>query len=106
MPTRSASATRCSGRRSSVSGGWDAGLRRRGGELLWREPSLRDEARRDLRLALDVARKQKARMLELRTAISMNRLLQNGDSGGRTGGMLAGIYGSFTEGLDTPDLAE
>jgi predicted ATPase len=51
--------------------------------------------------ALDVARRQRAVSLELRTALNMCRLKVRGCSG-----MLADAYARFTEGFDTVDLAE
>ena len=56
--------------------------------------------------ALEVARQQEAKSWELRTAMSMARLLR--DQGKRTDArdLLAPIYGWFTEGFDTPDLKE
>ena len=70
------------------------------GELLLRLP------RPDLHQALDVARRQQARALELRAAMSCARLWQQ--QGQRTAAytLLAPIYGWFTEGLDTADLED
>ena len=55
---------------------------------------------------MEVARKQQAKSLELRAATSLARL--GGDQGKRTEarGLLAPIYGWFTEGFDTADLKE
>ena len=59
-----------------------------------------------LKQALNVARMQRARSLELRAGMSMARLWR--DQGKRTEArdLLAPIYGWFTEGFDTPDLKE
>ena len=56
--------------------------------------------------ALEVARAQRARFWELRTAVSRARFWR--DQGKRTDArdLLASIYGWFTEGFDTPDLKE
>lgn len=56
--------------------------------------------------ALAVARRQKAKSWELRSAMRSARLLR--DRGERQGAnrLLAPIYNWFTEGLDTPDLQE
>jgi predicted ATPase len=64
------------------------------------------EADLDLRQALELARQQKAKSLELRSAMSLVRLWsgQNRTAEGRL--LLSQCYGSFAEGLDTPDLKE
>jgi predicted ATPase len=58
------------------------------------------------RQALDVARRQQAKSLELRAALSLARLWQQ--QGQRTDALelLAPIYGWFTEGFSTADLRE
>jgi predicted ATPase len=56
--------------------------------------------------ALTIARRQQAKSLELRAAMSLSRLWQR--QGKRDGAreLLAPIYGWFTEGFDTTDLQE
>ena len=56
--------------------------------------------------ALDIARDQHAKSLELRAATSLARLRR--DQGKRTEArdLLAPIYGWFTEGFDTPILQD
>jgi len=56
--------------------------------------------------ALDVARQQQARSLELRAATSYARLWQNQGKRQRAYDLLAPIYGWFTEGFDTADLKD
>ena len=56
--------------------------------------------------ALDVARRQQAKSLELRAAMSLARLWQQQGKQGEAQQLLAPIYGWFTEGFDTPDLQE
>jgi class 3 adenylate cyclase/predicted ATPase len=73
----------------------EAELLRVRGELL-ADPG---EARATLREALDVARRQQARSLELRVAMS---LVRRGDGEGPAA--LAAVHGWFTEGLETEDL--
>jgi len=58
------------------------------------------------RQALDIARSQHAKSLELRTAVSLSRLWQQQDQQALAHQMLQEIYGWFTEGFDTPDLQE
>ena len=54
--------------------------------------------------ALDVARRQQAKSLELRAALSLNRLWQQQGKRQAARELLAPIYGWFTEGFDTADL--
>jgi tetratricopeptide (TPR) repeat protein len=61
-------------------------------------------AEASLAQALDVARRQKARMWELRAAIDLARLWQEQGRTDEARSLLAGIYGWFTEGFDTADL--
>ena len=56
--------------------------------------------------ALQVARAQHARSLELRAAMSMCRLWRRQDRSEDAAKLLAGVYGGFTEGFDTADLRE
>jgi predicted ATPase len=62
------------------------------------------EAEDTFREALDLARRQGARSLELRAATSLARLWAGQDRRGEARDLLAGIYGWFTEGFDTRDL--
>jgi DNA-binding winged helix-turn-helix (wHTH) protein/predicted ATPase len=56
--------------------------------------------------AIDVARCQQAKSLELRAALSLSRLLQRQGKREAARELLAPIYSWFTEGFDTPDLQE
>jgi predicted ATPase len=58
------------------------------------------------RQALDVARGQQAKSLELRAALSLSRLWQQQGKREAARELLASVYGWFTEGFDTPDLRE
>jgi adenylate cyclase len=53
-----------------------------------------------------VARRQQARALELRTALSLSRLWQQQGQRDQARQVLTEIYGWFTEGFATPDLQE
>jgi class 3 adenylate cyclase/predicted ATPase len=84
-----------------------AELHRLRGELLLMldvpDPS---QAARCFHQALDIARRQHARALELRTAMSMSRLWQQQGKHDAARTVLADVAQWFTEGLDTPDLQE
>ena len=56
--------------------------------------------------ALDVARRQQAKALELRAAMSLSRLWQRQGKREAAWQLLAEVYGWFTEGFDTHDLQE
>jgi predicted ATPase len=56
--------------------------------------------------AIDIARRQQAKSLELRAAMSLSRLWQRQDKRDEARDLLAPIYGWFTEGFDTADLQE
>jgi DNA-binding winged helix-turn-helix (wHTH) protein/predicted ATPase len=95
---------------------WEAELHRLKGELVLQArrqfPELRDglahaaEAEACLHQALAVARRQQARALELRAAMSLARLWQQQGKRAEGHQLLAEVYGWFTEGFDTTDLQE
>jgi DNA-binding winged helix-turn-helix (wHTH) protein/predicted ATPase len=64
------------------------------------------EAEVCLKQSIEIAKKQKARSLELRAALSLARLYQSHQQAGEVRTILAPIYSAFTEGFDTPDLRE
>jgi predicted ATPase len=67
----------------------------------------RSAAERSYRQAIAVAERQSAKLFQLRAATSLARLMR--DQGGRQAeahGLLAPIYGWFTEGFDTSDLMD
>jgi predicted ATPase len=86
---------------------WEAEVCRLRGVLLLRQPGTPPaEAETWLQRALDVARRQEAKSLELRTAMSLSRLWQQQGKRDAARALLAPIYGWFTEGFDTADLQE
>jgi predicted ATPase len=56
--------------------------------------------------SIKIARQQKAKSWELRAAMSLARLYQKQGKHEEARGLLAQIYGRFTEGFDTADLRE
>jgi adenylate cyclase len=74
------------------------------GELLL--PGSPGEAEACFRRALEIARGQQARWLELRAAVSLARLWQAQGRAAEARDLLAGIYKWFTEGLNTVDMIE
>jgi predicted ATPase len=64
------------------------------------------EAEACFQQALDMARRQEAKSLELRAAMSLSRLWQQQGKRAAAHALLAPIYGWFTEGFDTADLQE
>ncbi len=56
--------------------------------------------------AIEIARRQSAKSLELRAVMSLSRLWQQRGRKEEAGQMLAEVYGWFTEGFDTVDLKE
>jgi predicted ATPase len=75
--------------------------------LLLRQPGTSQaEAEIWLQRALDVARRQEAKSLELRAAMSLARLWQHQGKRAEAHELLAPVYSWFTEGFDTADLQE
>jgi predicted ATPase len=56
--------------------------------------------------AVEIAKRQQAKSLELRTIVSLARLWRQQDKKKEAHELLAEIYGWFTEGFDTKDLQE
>jgi predicted ATPase len=86
---------------------YEAELHRLEGELLLRKAAP-DSPRAEtcLHRALDFARSQQAKSLELRAAMSLSRLWHQHGKKKEARRLLKEIYGWFTEGFDTPDLQE
>jgi predicted ATPase len=86
---------------------WEAEVCRLRGVLLLRQPGTpQAEAEAWLQRALDVARRQEAKSLELRAAMSLSRLWQQQGKRAEAHELLAPVYNWFTEGFDTADLQE
>ncbi|MEZ5905615.1 MAG: hypothetical protein R3C69_11135 [Geminicoccaceae bacterium] len=63
-------------------------------------------AERSYRRAIEIARGQEGRLLELRAATELGRLLANQGQRDRAHDLLTPLYGWFTEGFDARDLVE
>jgi class 3 adenylate cyclase/predicted ATPase len=87
---------------------WIDMLRRRGLLVLGqaRNQERVAEAEGCFRSALDIARRQKARAFELRTATSLGHWLVDQGRRDEARDVLADIYGWFTEGFETEDLRD
>ena len=95
---------------------WKAELYRLKGELLLQQAPTRrrakdtqhlwEEAEGCLHQALNIARRQQAKSLELRAALSLSRVWQQQGRRDQARALLAPVYEWFTEGFDTADLQE
>jgi predicted ATPase len=86
---------------------WEAEVHRLKGELCLRMgQGERGGPEACFHRARDVARRQQAKSLELRAAISLSRLWQRQGKRNTARQLLAEVYGWFTEGFDTADLRE
>jgi predicted ATPase len=94
---------------------WDAELHRMKGELLLEEINSPESttaservanAETWLRRAIDIARAQGGRSFELRSSVSLAKLLRTRGQAAEARDLLRPIYARFTEGLRTPDLRE
>jgi predicted ATPase len=92
---------------------WEAEIARLRGKLLLQQtvgvgykPTPTEAAEACFHQALDVARRQQAKSLELRAAMSLAWLWQQQGKRADAHALLAPVYGWFTEGFDTSDLQE
>jgi predicted ATPase len=86
---------------------YEAELYRLKGELLLQHTgSDASQAEPCFQHALAIARRQQAKSLELRAAMSLARLWQQQGQRSEAHKLLAPIYSWFTEGFDTADLEE
>jgi predicted ATPase len=65
-----------------------------------------EEAENSFRTSIEIARRQSAKSRELRATTSLARLLGKQGRRDEARGMLAEVYGWFTEGFDTADLKD
>ena len=81
-------------------------LHRLRGDLLARQGAEASAVEASYREAMDLARRQGAKAVELRATTSFGRWLQAQGRAAEARDLLAPIYGWFTEGFDTRDLRE
>jgi len=85
---------------------YEAEMHRLKGELLLRDDSNAVESQRCFERAIEIARGQSGKSLELRATMSLARLLARQGHRDEARTMLTEIYGWFTEGFDTADLRD
>lgn len=85
---------------------FSAELQRLKGELLLAQGSNADEVEACFQQALSIARRQAAKSLELRAAVSTARLWRTQGRTAEAHALVAEVYGWFSEGFATVDLQE
>ena len=90
----------------SGEGHYEAEIYRIQGELLRVSGASEEEAEENLLQALDVARRQKSKSLELRAAMSLSRVWRDQNKVRQAVELLTTVYETFDEGFDTADLRE
>ncbi len=83
---------------------YNAELYRLKGELSASSPDNQSQAEVYIRKAIDIARKQNAKSLELKSTISLCHFLKEHNRENEELDSLSKIYNWFTEGFDTTDL--
>jgi class 3 adenylate cyclase/tetratricopeptide (TPR) repeat protein len=84
----------------------EADLYRLLGELLWGSPAGKPEAEAYLLRAVQIARAQSAKLLELRAATSLAKVWHEQGKSIEARELLTPVYNWFTEGFETRDLKE
>jgi adenylate cyclase len=84
----------------------EAEINRVRGELLLNGSNEVSRAEQCFREAVEIARRQSAKSLELRATMSLARLIRDTNRRDEARTMLAEIYNWFSEGFDTADLKE
>ncbi len=84
----------------------DAELARWKGDLVLAQGGETEQAESYFRGALDIARRQNAKSLELRAAFSLGRAVTSEKRKSEAKQRLTEIYSQFSEGFNTPDLVE
>ena len=76
------------------------------GELLMLTGEMEEEIEKCFNTAIDMARRQNAKVLELRATVDFCRFLIKQNKAKEAKDLLKKIYDFFTEGLDTPNMQE
>jgi hypothetical protein len=76
------------------------------GETYLRLNQNRDQAKHYFSKGLNIAREQQAKSFELRLCLSICDLYEREENADNYRSVLRQIYGSFSEGFDTPDLVK
>ncbi|NOR15046.1 MAG: hypothetical protein GQ544_05040, partial [Candidatus Aminicenantes bacterium] len=76
------------------------------GELLRLQGADDKDVEKCFRSAIEIAKGQESKSLELRAVMSLSRLLQKQGQKEEAKALLEEVYGWFSEGFDTPDLLE
>lgn len=84
----------------------ESNLHRLRGEVFLASNDSYADAIAEFEVAVEIARKQKAKSWELRAAISLSQLLAKQNEKSQARDLLLGSFEKFTEGFDTPDLVE
>jgi len=84
---------------------WEPELRRQRAEILLAlDPAKTAEAEADLKNAIELARRQNSRSLQLRAAVSLAKLWRGQQRDDQARELLQPIYRQFAEGSATADL--
>jgi predicted ATPase len=81
-------------------------LRIQGECLLLLDVPRPQDAEQAFREAIEIAKQQDAKSLQLRAATSLGRFLRDNGRAEEARSLLSEVYGWFTEGFDTADLKE
>ncbi len=84
----------------------EAEIYRHRGDILLLSGGEQAEAEADFEQAIETARRQQAKALELRAVMSLARLRESQGKNAAAREQLAETYGRFTEGFDIPDLQD
>ncbi len=85
---------------------WHAETVRLKGALMDRAGAAMEDIEATYQRALEIARGQEARLLELRAATSLGQLWHGQGKANKARELLGPLYNWFTEGFDTPDLKD